>query len=305
MLPSMSPPIRRSIRLALLLNLSSRLSVSPHLPTRLNIHHIHNHTRLSKSPLFLGTAQRQFTTTSPHKSITDRQPEKSGLKFQEFNLTDRVYIVTGGARGLGLTLAEALVEAGGHVYCLDRLPQPSDTFNDTQSKLSHAYSGSLHYRKVDVQDVADLNSVIADIAQAHQRLDGLVAAAGIQHVCPALEYPVEKVNEMLSVNFTGVYCTAVACAKQMIRWKTPGAMCLIGSMSGLIANKGLLCSVYNSSKAAVIQLGRSLAMEWGVMKEFDEVALGSERTRVPGCSVRNRGIRVNVLCPGNILTPVS
>jgi NAD(P)-dependent dehydrogenase (short-subunit alcohol dehydrogenase family) len=53
-------------------------------------------------------------------------------------------------------------------------------------------------------------------------------------------------------------------------------------MSAFIANKGLRTSVYNCSKAAVVQLGRSLAMEWS-----------------------SKGVRVNVLCPGNIVTPVS
>lgn len=105
----------------------------------------------------------------------------------------------------------------------------------------------------------------------------------------------------MDINYKGVYLSAVACAKQMIKYQTPGAMCLIGSMSGLIANKGLISSVYNSSKAAVIQLGRSLAMEWGQIKEFeglrDESMAGSNADR-------KRGIRVNVLCPGNIVTPV-
>ena len=91
---------------------------------------------------------------------------------------------------------------------------------------------------------------------------------------------------MLNINYTGVYLSAVSCARQMIKHKTPGSMLLVGSMSGLIANKGFTASVYNSSKAAVIQLGRSLAMEWGKI-------------------VDGQPIRVNVLCPGNIMTPVS
>lgn len=91
---------------------------------------------------------------------------------------------------------------------------------------------------------------------------------------------------MMNINYGGVYLSAVSCARQMIKYGTPGAMCLIGSMSGLIANKGFTASVYNSSKAAVIQLGRSLAMEWGKI-------------------VDGKPIRVNVLCPGNIMTPVS
>ena len=109
---------------------------------------------------------------------------------------------------------------------------------------------------------------------------------------------------MLAINYTGVYLSAVACAKQMIKYKTPGAMCLIGSMSGLIANKGFTSSVYNSSKAAVIQLGRSLAMEWGVIKDFEDVDDDSVAANLPDVLVRKRGIRVNVLCPGNIMTPV-
>ncbi|KAK5089796.1 hypothetical protein LTR70_006170 [Exophiala xenobiotica] len=233
-----------------------------------------------------------------------KDPEHAGqrARLREFGLDNRVYVVTGGARGLGLVLAEALVEAGGHVYCLDRLTEPDASFHETQRRLlASGFDGSLHYKRVDVQDAKDLDWVISEAAAAHGRMDGLVAAAGVQNVTPALEYPPEKIAEMMNINYTGVYLSAVACAKQMIKYKTPGAMCLIGSMSGLVANKGLITSVYNSSKAAVMQLGRSLAMEWGQMKEFEGVTDAS----VAGSHLgHKRGIRVNVLCPGNIITPM-
>lgn len=109
---------------------------------------------------------------------------------------------------------------------------------------------------------------------------------------------------MLKINYTGVYLSAVACARQMIKYKTPGSMCLIGSMSGLITNKGFTASVYNSSKAAVIQLGRSLAMEWGIMKEFEDIEEGTVSAFEPRVTIPKRGIRINVLCPGNIITPM-
>lgn len=172
----------------------------------------------------------------------------------------------------------------GPVYCLDRLEKPAEDFYEAQSRVDH-FGGSLSYERVDVQDATDLDDVIASIASQHKRMDGLVAAAGIQYICPALDYPRDKISEMMEVNFNGVYRSAVSCARQMIEYKTPGSIVLIGSMSGLIANKGLRSSVYNCSKAAVIQMGRNLAMEWG---------------RLEGGP-----IRVNVLCPGNILTPVS
>jgi NAD(P)-dependent dehydrogenase (short-subunit alcohol dehydrogenase family) len=93
-------------------------------------------------------------------------------------------------------------------------------------------------------------------------------------------------------NYKGVYVSAVSCARQMIQHKTPGSILLIGSMSGLIANKGFTSSVYNSSKAAVIQLARSLAMEWGQI-------IPPKDGKGP-----NLPIRVNALCPGNIMTPM-
>ena len=63
---------------------------------------------------------------------------------------------------------------------------------------------------------------------------------------------------MLATNYTGVFMTAIATARQMLRFKTCGSIVLIASMSGLVANKGLINPMYNSSKAALIQLTRNL-----------------------------------------------
>ncbi|KAK5716972.1 hypothetical protein LTR17_016189 [Elasticomyces elasticus] len=224
--------------------------------------------------------------TSPiSQRLPIQGPGHSPHRFREFELNDRVFIVTGGAQGLGLAFVEALVEAGGIVYCLDRQKEPTASFYKTQGRVAAEFGGTLHYRQVDVQNAELLDEVIASIAEEHSRLDGLVANAGIQYTKPALEYPPDEVSKMMSINFNGVYFSAVSCAKQMIKYKTPGNMVLIGSMSGLNANKGLLSSVYNASKAAVIQLGRNLSMEWAR-------------------AVDGKPIRVNVLCPGNIITPM-
>lgn len=93
--------------------------------------------------------------------------------------------------------------------------------------------------------------------------------------------------KMLEVNYTGVLLSARACARQMLKYKNQGSMCLVASMSGTIANKGFIAPVYNSSKAAVVQLTRNLAMEWGRMNPDG-----------------SGGIRVNSLSPGHIVTPM-
>lgn len=254
----------------------------------------------------LSTTQRaQFTHTSPslqasrirlnesekrppHPATVHRDENVGQNRFADFDLKGRVFVVTGGAQGLGLALAEGLAEAGGKVYCLDRADKPTTDYNEALARVVPEWGGSLSYRQQDVTDEVSLDRTIASIADEHQRLDGVVAAAGIQHLCPAVDFKVADIERVLRVNFTGVLLTAAASARQMFKYKSHGSMVFIASMSGLIANKGLASSVYNSSKAAVIQLARNLAMEWSPTDK--ETGAG--------------GIRVNCISPGHILTPM-
>ncbi|KAL5359108.1 hypothetical protein BJX96DRAFT_54243 [Aspergillus floccosus] len=203
----------------------------------------------------------------------------SKSRMPEFSLAGKVVCVSGGARGLGLTQAEALLEAGARVYALDRLEEPAPEFYEIQKRAAEELGTELQYRRIDVRDTELLNSTIESIATAEGRMDGLVAAAGIQQETPALEYTAKDANTMFEVNVTGVFMTAQAVAKQMIRFGNGGSIALIASMSGTIANRGLICPAYNASKAAVIQLARNLAAEWG-----------------------QYNIRVNTISPGYIVT---
>lgn len=139
-----------------------------------------------------------------------------------------------------------------------------------------------------MRDSKSLEGTISRIAAEKGRLDGLIAAAGVQQIKAATEYHrIEEIRDLLDINYSGVFLTATAVAREMKKYKCRGSIVLVASMSGFVANKGLISPVYNSSKAAVIQLGRSLAMEWG---KIDEDGSG--------------GIRVNSLCPGHIETPM-
>ncbi|KAL8800774.1 MAG: hypothetical protein Q9182_004938 [Xanthomendoza sp. 2 TL-2023] len=161
-------------------------------------------------------------------------------RMPEFSLTDRVILVSGAARGLGLTQAEALLEAGATVYALDRLPEPSPDFYRVQKRAAEELGSTFYYRQIDVRDVDGLNRVVADIGNTRGRMDGLIAAAGIQQETTALDYTAKDANMMFEVNITGVFMTAQAVAKQMIRFGNGGSIAMIASMSGHIANK--VCS---------------------------------------------------------------
>ncbi|PKX92915.1 putative short chain dehydrogenase [Aspergillus novofumigatus IBT 16806] len=222
-----------------------------------------------------------ITADTPAVPATKQADVSLGSKgrMPEFSLAGKVVLVSGAARGLGLTQAEALLEAGAKVYGLDRLEEPSAEFFEIQKRAKEELGTELHYRRIDVRDTELLTSTVEQIADVEGRMDGLIAAAGIQQETPALEYTAKDANTMFEVNVTGVFMTAQAVAKQMIRFGNGGSIALIASMSGTVANRGLICPAYNASKAAVIQLGRNLAMEWG-----------------------QHGIRVNTISPGYIVT---
>ncbi|GIJ89235.1 hypothetical protein Asppvi_008165 [Aspergillus pseudoviridinutans] len=222
-----------------------------------------------------------YSTTTNEQHIQRKLPRMTPHRFREFDLADRVFAVTGGGRGLGLAMAEAVMEAGAKVYCLDRLEKPHPEFETARAQAEKEYGGALEYRRIDVRNEPEVNDVFAEIASRDKRLDGLIAAAGINHLQSALEHSQAALNEVMQINYNGVFISATAAARQIFKYQQKGSILLIASMSGLIANKGMTSPVYNSSKAAVIQLARSLAMEWG-----------------------RQGIRVNSLCPGHIVTPM-
>jgi NAD(P)-dependent dehydrogenase (short-subunit alcohol dehydrogenase family) len=107
-------------------------------------------------------------------------------------------VVTGGARGLGLVQVEALIEAGAAgVFAFDRLPTPDPHFEEIQKKFPDQH---LQYTSIDVTKADGLKSKFAQVADWKGRLDGLVAAAGIQHEASALEYSADDCRRILDVN---------------------------------------------------------------------------------------------------------
>ncbi|KAI0171592.1 short-chain dehydrogenase [Pestalotiopsis sp. NC0098] len=262
---SVARSLRRAPRLAVAQNAVPRLSAAAS----------------SRAVSALGSGPRAFST-SPR--FQDREPIKNSPKalLPEFSLKDKVIIVSGGAQGLGLVQTEALLEAGATVHVFDRQPQPGpgSKYERVAKRAVGELETTLTYHQIDVRTgVAHINGITEQIAEQHGHIDGLIAAAGIQQETPALEYTAEDADRMLGVNVTGVLMTAQAVARQMVKRKTEGSLVLIASMSGTIANRGLICPVYNASKAGVIQLARNLASEWG-----------------------EHGIRVNTISPGYIVT---
>ncbi|KAI5462843.1 hypothetical protein BGZ63DRAFT_452353 [Mariannaea sp. PMI_226] len=203
-----------------------------------------------------------------------------------FSLEGKTIVITGGARGLGITLATAVVEAGGSVVCLDILPSPSAEEWALLSKIAASTGASATYRQCDVTAESSVEEAMkAATAEAEVNgapFWGTIACAGIQQQMPAFDYPAADFERIMRVNVTGVFNTCKYAARELRDSKRQGSIVIISSMSGNIANRGLSCTAYNTSKAAVQQMCRSVAQEWG-----------------------KYGIRVNTLSPGYIRTAMT
>ncbi|KAI6022024.1 hypothetical protein EDC04DRAFT_2869796 [Pisolithus marmoratus] len=202
--------------------------------------------------------------------------------FDEFALTDRVALVSGGNRGLGLETAIALCEAGARVvYCFDLPEKPSEVFLASQDYVRKLGNTSrLEYFSADVRNQQLLWKKAEEIGDKEQRFDICVTAAGIvKSDIGCLEYPAETFKEVIDVNTNGVFFTAQAAGRQMARFDRGGSIIMIASAAGSVASQGHKIISYSTSKSAVLQMARSMACELG-----------------------NKKIRVNSLSPGYIHT---
>jgi NAD(P)-dependent dehydrogenase (short-subunit alcohol dehydrogenase family) len=195
-----------------------------------------------------------------------------------FRLDGQIAFVTGAASGIGQRLAVGLAEAGADVACFD-LPG-SKGLEETAARVR-----DLSRRALTVTGtVTSETELEAAVATAERDLGPLMVAvncAGIANAGMAEEMPLEQWQQMLDVNLTGIFLSAKAEARAMLP-RRQGSIVNIASMSGSIVNRGIQQIHYNTSKAGVIHLTKSLAMEW--------------------C---DRGLRVNAISPGYTLTPMN
>lgn len=193
-----------------------------------------------------------------------------------FSHKNRTYIITGAARGLGLTVAKGLLESGAHVHCLDMLPQPDKEAWAEVESLADSQGLKIRYHQVDVTSQTSLSTTFSKCfeqsATTHP-MKGLYVAAGINQIKPALEYTPEEFRKVIDVNLTGTFFCAQAFAREWFE-RHPNvdgsagrgaSIVLTGSMSGHVANAGLMCTAYNASKAGVSLHVRILSVKLGLI----------------------------------------
>lgn len=178
-----------------------------------------------------------------------------------FSLAGKTALVTGGSRGLGLQMAEALGEQGARIVLSAR----------KQAELDEAVA-HLKARGVDASaiavDLADDAQVQPFVDEAIKRLghiDILINNAGASWGAPAEEYPVEAWDKVMNLNIRSIFLVTQAVGKLSMIPRRYGRIINISSIAGLAGNppNTMKTIAYNTSKGAVINFTRTLAGEWG------------------------------------------
>jgi gluconate 5-dehydrogenase len=191
---------------------------------------------------------------------------------QLFDLGGKTALVTGGSRGLGLQMAQALGEAGARIVLSSRKAA------DLEEAMATLQAQGIDTRWVaaDCAKEADIHRLVDETLQRVGDIDILINNAGATWGAPAEDHPLEAWDKVMNLNIRGYFLLSQAVAKRSMIGRQRGSIINLASVAGLGGNPVQMQTIaYNTSKGAVLNFTRALAGEWG-----------------------RHGIRVNAICPG-------
>jgi len=191
-------------------------------------------------------------------------------------LEGKVSLVTGSTSGIGLGIARALAAAGSAIL-LNGFGKPED-IAEAQAKIVSDFGVKARYSPADMSKAGSIAEMIAMTLETFGRLDVLVNNAGIQHVSPLEQFPIEKWDAILAINLSSAFHTTRAALPSM-RKNNFGRIINIASAHGLVASP--FKAAYVAAKHGIVGL-----------------------TKVTALEAAEANITCNAICPGYVYTPL-
>ena len=191
---------------------------------------------------------------------------------QLFDLSGKTALVTGGSRGLGLQMAQALGEAGARIMLSSR---KADDLEQATAQLQAAGINA-RWIAADCAREDDIQRLASETLERMGDVDILVNNAGATWGAPAEDHPLAAWDKVMNLNVRGYFLLSQAIARHSMIPRRGGRIINVASIAGLAGNPFAMKTIaYNTSKGAVLNFTRALAGEWGA-----------------------HGINVNAICPG-------
>lgn len=176
-----------------------------------------------------------------------------------FSLKGKKGFITGAARGIGKCLAEAFTEMGASIAIVDINIEEAEK---TAEELADRYSAHTTAIRCDVTDAEDVERMMETFTKEYGTIDFAINNAGIANTYPAEEISSKDFKKVVDINLNGVFLTAQAAARQMIKEGKAGSIVNTASMSAHIINTPQTIANYCASKGGVLLLTKALAVEW-------------------------------------------
>lgn len=176
-----------------------------------------------------------------------------------FSLKGKKGFITGAARGIGKCLAEAFTEMGASIAIVDIDIEEAEK---TAGELADRYSAHTTAICCDVTDAEDVERMMETFIKEYGTIDFAINNAGIANTYPAEEISSKDFKKVVDINLNGVFLTAQAAARQMIKEGKAGSIVNTASMSAHIINTPQTIANYCASKGGVLLLTKALAVEW-------------------------------------------